>query len=234
MTKQRTALTILLLYVAFTYLIMFVLDVDTVSQITAEDRYFEYLGAFSLFAASGLFLYAFIQIRREDKLLGLSRLRQFSYLALAALFFFGGGEEISWGQRILGLQTPEALAEINNKDEINLHNLEFFGEKNSLPFRMYQLFSVTFTVIIPLAAMVSASLRHRLERMVHIVPLLFGVVVLTNFLLSQVVSRFTFLGQPGEIQESNYEVTFMCIGIYVAFSVRSMIRERRAGTRSMG
>ena len=32
-------------------------------------------------------------------------------------------EEISWGQRLLGLETPEGLAAINHQEEINVHNL---------------------------------------------------------------------------------------------------------------
>lgn len=33
------------------------------------------------------------------------------------------GEEISWGQRLLGFETPELLEEINRQNEINLHNI---------------------------------------------------------------------------------------------------------------
>lgn len=36
--------------------------------------------------------------------------------------FLIAGEEISWGQRIIGIQTPEHLAAINTQEEINLHN----------------------------------------------------------------------------------------------------------------
>lgn len=37
-------------------------------------------------------------------------------------FFVLAGEEISWGQRIFNLETPEHLAEINTQGEINIHN----------------------------------------------------------------------------------------------------------------
>ena len=37
--------------------------------------------------------------------------------------FFIAGEEIAWGQRIFGLQTPEELAEINHQGEITVHNI---------------------------------------------------------------------------------------------------------------
>lgn len=33
------------------------------------------------------------------------------------------GEEISWGQRILGFETPDALREVNRQDEFTLHNV---------------------------------------------------------------------------------------------------------------
>jgi hypothetical protein len=45
-------------------------------------------------------------------------------LGYALLFLFVGGEEISWGQRIIGVTTPESLAVINVQNEINLHNID--------------------------------------------------------------------------------------------------------------
>ena len=45
----------------------------------------------------------------------------FAGVALAAVF--AAGEEISWGQRILGFQTPEDLLEINVQGETTLHNI---------------------------------------------------------------------------------------------------------------
>jgi hypothetical protein len=225
MKSTKLALILLVIYIAMTYLVMFTLDPKTIDLITAEDHYFEWIGAISLLVAAALFFYAFFRTHREEKKLGFGPYRKWAYLAFAALFFFGGGEEISWAQRVLGLQTPDAVANFNNKDEINLHNLEMFGSKNSLPFKMYQVFSITYTAIVPLIALRSKRLRDGFERYIHIVPLLFGVAVLANFLLSQIVSRLTYLGQLGEIQESNYEFTFMCIGIYVVYSLLTTIRQ---------
>jgi hypothetical protein len=44
----------------------------------------------------------------------------------AAAFLFAGMEEISWGQRLLNLETPGALSEINEQRELNLHNVKGF------------------------------------------------------------------------------------------------------------
>ena len=47
------------------------------------------------------------------------------FLVLVALgCFFLAGEEISWGQRVIGIETPEAIAEANRQSETNLHNID--------------------------------------------------------------------------------------------------------------
>jgi len=42
---------------------------------------------------------------------------------LALFFFFGAGEEISWGQRIFNVESSEFFVENNAQGETNLHNL---------------------------------------------------------------------------------------------------------------
>lgn len=50
------------------------------------------------------------------------------YILGAIVLIFLIGEEISWGQRLLGITTPEAWKETNLQNEINLHNQQgFFG-----------------------------------------------------------------------------------------------------------
>lgn len=50
---------------------------------------------------------------------------------LTLLCLFGAGEEISWGQRIFGLETPDYLKKRNAQGELGLHNLvvEINGEE---------------------------------------------------------------------------------------------------------
>lgn len=50
-----------------------------------------------------------------------------SFLALFA--FFGAGEEISWGQRIFGIESSEWFKQNNAQAETNLHNLVVEGKK---------------------------------------------------------------------------------------------------------
>ncbi|MFZ8933033.1 MAG: hypothetical protein ACO20H_08600 [Bacteriovoracaceae bacterium] len=42
---------------------------------------------------------------------------------LGLVFVFGAGEEISWGQRIFDIKSPEFFVQNNSQQETNLHNL---------------------------------------------------------------------------------------------------------------
>lgn len=56
-------------------------------------------------------------------------------ILLAVLFLAAAGEEISWGQRLLALETPEFFRRHNIQRETNLHNLAVKGVKiNKLVF----------------------------------------------------------------------------------------------------
>jgi len=55
-------------------------------------------------------------------------------MLLTLLCLFGAGEEISWGQRLFGLETPDYLKDRNAQGELGLHNLviEINGEEVKL------------------------------------------------------------------------------------------------------
>lgn len=87
-------------------------------HIYTEDGLFEYLTALFFLIASFFFSLAYFNARDS-----LGAYMNAVILALAGLCFFTGMEEISWGQRILGIDTPDAMREINYQEEITLHNL---------------------------------------------------------------------------------------------------------------
>ena len=49
------------------------------------------------------------------------------WLFLGFLFLFGAMEEISWGQRILGIESPDWFLKHNRQGETNIHNLVIHG-----------------------------------------------------------------------------------------------------------
>lgn len=83
-------------------------------RLTAEDAAFEYATAVAyLLAAIALGALAAFRHRLNIWLWG-----------LALMFFVVAGEEVSWGQRLFGMETPAALRESNVQNEFNLHNLQ--------------------------------------------------------------------------------------------------------------
>jgi len=87
-----------------------------------EGGFFESLTAI-VFGISSIFvlraLRSYFSKKRTKKT---SAVLPFSYIVLALGFFILAMEEISWGQRIFGWQTPPFLASINLQGETNLHN----------------------------------------------------------------------------------------------------------------
>jgi len=153
------------------------LDGDTVDWLISEERPVELGGFFGLAACSVLC----VLIWRTTT--GWARLARLALLALAVVFFFGAGEEISWGQRIFGFGTPEELARVNIQGETNVHNLAFFEGELDLDF-LFQLFWLFLGVLIPLAAL-WAPARERLKQLVPILP----APLAAAFVLNQILTR---------------------------------------------
>lgn len=107
---------ILLALSAMTLTLFAALDRSGFIHAFREDGPFEYAtAAFYLIACVFCLSYAVVVRKRTRLSLWL--------VALAVLFLFVGGEEISWGQRLIGFGTPEDLATINVQGEFTLHNL---------------------------------------------------------------------------------------------------------------
>ena len=97
---------------------LFLLERDVFGVVLDEDRIVEwtqvalYLGTTVLAV-----VIAWDRLRRGYRV-------QAATWLLAALFAIViVGEEIAWGQRLLGLETPEILEEVNKQDEITFHNI---------------------------------------------------------------------------------------------------------------
>lgn len=86
-----------------------------------EDGLIEWAAALA-FAAAGGFAAPLASRLWRDRRKGLGLL----YAGLAAGMALAALEEISWGQRVLDIESPEYFVEHSTKEEINLHNLQQF------------------------------------------------------------------------------------------------------------
>ncbi len=83
-----------------------------------EDGFTEWSTVVFLLIGLGVTLKRFWLLKAER-----SKTFLFMTFLLALLFFFGAGEEISWGQRIFNVESTEFFVKNNAQGEINLHNL---------------------------------------------------------------------------------------------------------------
>lgn len=113
---------------------------------TREDGAVEWSTSIMLFVISILCFYRLFTIGKYKPTLW-----KLGVLAFAIIFFFGAGEEISWGQRIFGITSGDFFTENNAQGETNLHNLVVGGTKlNKLIFsQLLMIVMLTYLLIMP-------------------------------------------------------------------------------------
>jgi hypothetical protein len=202
-----------------------------------EDHYFENVGALSLFVASGLSFYIFVRALKNRATTGMHWLKLLVYLGLAFLYFFGAGEEISWGQRIFHIQEPAELAKENVQHELNIHDLAIFENNEWLKSdNIFTVFWLAFAVLIPFGSFVWKRFREFAEKFTPIVYWGIGALFLFNYLGAKIakpiyVDAYTFqtirFGQAvQEIKESNYELMFVFLSLFVLWDLNHLINEK--------
>jgi hypothetical protein len=110
-------------------------------------------------------------------------------VTLAAIAsFLCAGEELSWGQHLMGYATPLKVAAVNIQGEVNLHNLLARGVLD----RVESLITVSLLAVALIVAVVrcgSTEYRASLQRDAGLLVLL-GLSVYANLRLHVEVSEF--------------------------------------------
>lgn len=202
---------------------------DTVRRLTREDGPYESIGAGAFLLAAVAFGAVYWRTRRGPQA-GAYWTRRFvaghpGVLALAAVMLLACLEEISWGQRILHVKTPDAIARVNRQHETNLHNLEFFhghGQDHKRKSawelthnldRLFSVFNVVLGVAVPLAYR-SVRFREPLRRSaVPVLSLEVGSLFVVNYLASRVLERFSIPHSVVEIKECNAALLWLTLGV---------------------
>lgn len=96
------------------FLFLLYFTIARIPLLYQEGGIFEDLTALLAFFSSAILLIVVLRTNQYHK----------GYLLmLAGALLFFAGEEISWGQRIIGFETPQSLENINYQKETTLHNL---------------------------------------------------------------------------------------------------------------
>lgn len=145
------------------------------------------------------------------------------YLLVAVGAFVATGEEISWGQRILGFTTPEPLEPVNQQGESNLHNI--VGVQRL--FNLGEMLAGLYGLAIPIVWQ-ARSVRTRLGRWLDsllVPPLCLTALFFLPFAYRAV--RFTLLPHAGErtvelgeVAELAFYVGVLVMGVVTARALR--------------
>jgi len=199
-----TGVTIVLV----TGFLLFYTDRSLFEKYVQEDGIAEWL------TVAGLFLGSVVCFKRFVKLFyKKSRWFLAVTLGLSLFLFFAAGEEISWGQRIFGLSTPEYFQQHNAQQETNLHNLVVGGVKlNKLIFSVILVGLLSlFLVVVPWLYQKSAGIKKVLDASAVPVPRLYQVM---GFLLVFGLTSLIHHGKSPELLECGGALLFFLIVRY--------------------
>ena len=92
---------------------------DVGTRLLAEDSLIEWATALAILATAVLATMVGRILWRDG-----IRAQAVVYVLLAVAAVLAAGEEISWGQRLLGIEAPQSIREANQQGELTLHNLD--------------------------------------------------------------------------------------------------------------
>ena len=188
-------------------------------SLTHEDGIVEYLSA--VFWLAGMLLALGCVFRRDSR-------RSMVVIVLLLVCVVSLGEEISWGQRILDIKTPTAIAAANKQSELNFHNLravsagsawqhffatgEFSIRQFTDPQNLFRLGFLVFFLAFPLAHGTKAGSRL-LSRIGYRAP---GTSFLLFLWLLIGVTFLTPIGGSGAERHAIQEIREMAFSFYIA------------------
>lgn len=112
------------------------------------------------------FCFLFAAFRKDKHLL------MPGYVLLAIFVLFVGLEEISWGQRIFGIDTPSFIREYNYQQELTFHNMGLFSFLKS---------GMIIGIMVSLWAIVFPFISMKMDRLRKL-GLKFGIPVVPSYL----------------------------------------------------
>jgi len=217
LSKKNISVFIVLSYLILTYSTPLIFTGKNYLFLTDEDGLFETAGALMYLLASLLFVYLYFKSKSGNDFIFFRTKRNLFYLLLGLLFFICFGEEISWGQRIFNIDTPEVIAAINGQNEINVHNLFFFDRfgKQGIEIwwsasRLLAIFWFLYCVLIPILHNNFKKISNFFTTLnLPIVPIWIGSLFVLNYIFLKFVEKnlnHLYLIDIALFQEANIEI----------------------------
>jgi len=226
---------------------LFILDESQAFELTREDSLYEVVSAGIFLLTAIVFFATFIKNKKRSLLANKGNL---IFLLLGLLFLFGFCEEISWGQRLFNITTPEVLQTANRQGEINIHNLSIFHarhadgtRKSGLALllsaeRLFSLFWLTFCVLVPLSFKLHQPTQRTLKALrFPIVPLSLGTLFALNYVASKLISQQLILQLKDpliEVKECGFAFLFLVVALWFMTHYTLRVPQQRGMTANRG
>ena len=213
--KWILALTLIILLIAFGLLYFNPASLDTY---LGEDGIVEWLTVGGLLAGSLVCFNRFIALFKKKNWWFLV-----VTFVLGILLFIAAGEEISWGQRILGIKSSEYFLKNNAQGETNIHNLVVNGVKiNKLVFSTILIGVLAiYLVLIPILYKTNKSVKTVMDNSGVPIARLYQII---SFLIVFGISGLLKHDRNPELLECGAAALFFLI---ISFPVNKFIYERK-------
>ena len=214
-TRSLVIYGIILISILLSWAIFLFLPTEALDNLTEEDSFIEWVGTLCMLAASIGFLITFLKDNNGNDFYFFKTKKNIFFLFLAILFFFGFGEELSWGQRIFNIQSPEIFKEANVQEETNIHNLKLFS--GLLDFnRLYNYFWISFCLIVPVLNSKWAAAEKFFNKInLPVIPVWLGMFFLLSYCIFLVFKYSTphLLADLSEVKETSLSSLFFIFSI---------------------
>ena len=176
---------ILILFLLATGFFLFYTDLQGFENFLEEDGIAEWLTVAGLLLGTIVCFYRLVKLLHKK-----SKWFLFVTLGLGLFLFFAAGEEISWGQRLFGVETPAYFKQHNSQQETNLHNLVLGEVKiNKLVFSFILIgLLAIFLSVVPFLYQKSNAAKRFLDASAVPVPQLYQVLAfIVVFILTSLI-----------------------------------------------
>ncbi len=185
---------------------------DSYVWLGTEDKFGENMTSVFYFGAGFLMLWRSVSLigRRQTKVI-----RESFPILIALFFIFVGGEEISWGQRLLGYETPESIVDKNVQGETTLHNLSFFDRGGAVlnQHTALNFIALLMGVIIPFSHRFVRPLRKLMSLCnFPAPPLAITMWFVVGLLHGQIIAKADPHWSHTEVKELIFSVGFFLYG----------------------
>lgn len=174
-------------------------DPAPLGRLLIEDGLVEWMQFLSFAVIAVLLAFVAVQRVRRTGRIGLDVIGMAGLSLLVAL---AAGEEISWFQRVLGVDSPDFFRQHNRQSETNLHNLALGGASlhKMVLLKLIFIAGITHNLVLPLLARSRPGIRRWVESLgMYLPPLPAALAYLLLVLLSHLLIVHPRQGELGEM-----------------------------------